>query len=81
MAIAETVLKIIEISLHMVNRALANQITNEILALRSDYAEEWGKPYEEIDDGRLYSIQLRLDGIVQLYSAAAKGTPTKDQQE
>ena len=80
MAIADSVLKIILVSLHLIEKAQADKIKNEILSLQTDYAEEWGKPYEEIDDARLHSIKLRLDGIIQLYSAAAQGTPTKDSQ-
>lgn len=78
MAIAESVLKIIEISLHLINRVEADKIKNEILQLRSDYIEELSKDYDSIDDARLFSMELRLSGIIQLYSAAASGSNPKD---
>lgn len=77
MGIAESVLKIIEISLRLVEKSLADRIKNEILSLRSDYAEELGKPFDQIDDDKLYSIRLRINGIVQLYTSAIEGSDTK----
>lgn len=78
MIIAQSVLSIIEISLHLIDQYEADKIKNEIASLRSDYAEELSKPYDDIDDARLYSIKLRLNGIVQLYSTAAQSAGTKN---
>ena len=76
MITANTILSIIELSLGLINQTIANSIRNEIAQLRTDYATEMGKPYALIDDASLYSIGLRLDQIVQLYSTAVESANT-----
>jgi hypothetical protein len=68
----QTILEIILVGLKFIDRASQDKIKNEILELQTDYAAELSKEYDQIDDGRLYSLRLRLDSIISLYCAAAK---------
>ena len=68
----QTILEIILVGLKFIDRASQDKIKNEILGLQTDYAAELSKEYDQIDDGRLYSLRLRLDSIISLYCSAAK---------
>jgi hypothetical protein len=70
----QTILDIILVGLRFLDRVSQDKIKKEILGLQTDYAAELSKPYDQIDDARLYSLKLRLDGIVQLYCSAAQGS-------
>jgi|GEM_PF-6825547 hypothetical protein len=69
----QTILEIILVGLKFLDRLDQDKIKKEILGLQNDYAQELSKDYDSIDDARLYSLRLRLTGIVQLYCSAAQG--------
>lgn len=72
------ILDVILVSLKFIDRYSQDRIRLEILELNQDYAEELSKPYDQIDDARLHSIRMRLDGIADLYRAAAQRSDLAD---
>lgn len=74
----DSVLEAIVIGLRFLDRESQIAIASEIVNLKQDYEQELAKPYTEIDDARLHSIRMRLDGIISIYRAAAQGSGIKD---
>lgn len=71
-------LEAIVIGLRFLDRESQVRIASEMVSLKQDYEQELAKPYNEIDDARLHSIRMRLDGIISIYRAAAQGSCAKD---
>lgn len=74
----EAVLEAIVIGLRFLDRDSQIRIASEMVSLKQDYEQELAKPYNEIDDARLHSIRMRLDGIIAIYRAAAQGSSSQD---
>jgi len=63
-------MEIVLLGLTLVNKAVGEPISKQIVDLMRDYDEENAKPFDQIDDRKLASIHADFMRLVPIYKSA-----------